>query len=350
MIAFIMAPDFPSGENAHPSVSPPRESPGGRSPDPLLEALLALAKTSLGVSLAEVWLLEDTTWSCVGVSGEAMVNEAQKSWFHDVSKQEGVLAITIGPPDARRFLAGVPLKLPGDDTTGVFCVAGPAGTPPDAVATERLESFAAQIGLVYECRHLRARLKQTESLLQTALADNMEIHAALDEHAIVASTDAQGKIIFVNDKFCAISKYSREELMGQDHRIINSGHHSKEFMQDLRATIGSGKPWHGEIKNRAKDGSFYWVDTTIVPFLGPNGKPRQYTAIRADISTRKANEEALRLFHSLVDHANDTFEVIDPGTSKFLDVNEKGPIELGYTREEYLNLSVQDIDPTMDAE
>lgn len=242
MIASIMAPDFPDGKSAQSTVSPPPDPPRGNSPDPMLEGLLALAKTSLGVTLAELWLLEDTTWSCVGVAGEAMVNEAQKSWFHDVSKQEGVLAITIGPPDARRFLAGVPLKLPGDDTKGVFCVAGPGGTPPDAVALERLERFAAQIELVYESRHLRSRLEQTDSLLQRALADNMEIHAALDEHAIVASTDAQGKIIFVNDKFCAISKYSREELLGQDHRIINSGHHSKEFMQDLRATIGSGKP------------------------------------------------------------------------------------------------------------
>ncbi|MGD1713310.1 PAS domain-containing sensor histidine kinase [Dapis sp. BLCC M172] len=139
-----------------------------------------------------------------------------------------------------------------------------------------------------------AERRLLEGILRKTLKELSDIQFSIDQAAIVAITDHRGIIQYVNDKVYEISQYSREELIGKTHRLLNSGYHSHEFFRDLWSTIRSGQVWRGEIKNRAKDGSYYWVNTTIVPFLNDLGQPYQYLAIRFDITERKRVEEALQ--------------------------------------------------------
>nr|WP_237179226.1 PAS domain-containing sensor histidine kinase [Paenibacillus sp. MMS18-CY102] len=135
---------------------------------------------------------------------------------------------------------------------------------------------------------------QFRAELRHSLKQLADVKFALDESSIVAVTDHKGKIQYVNDKFCEISKYGREELLGKDHRIINSGYHGKPFMDEMWSTILAGNVWSGDIKNKAKDGSYYWVNTTIVPFISEEGTPYQYLAIRNEVTRLKKVEEELQ--------------------------------------------------------
>jgi PAS domain S-box-containing protein len=162
---------------------------------------------------------------------------------------------------------------------------------------------------------------------------------ALDESSIVAITDSKGVIKHVNTNFCKISKYSREELIGKDHRIINSGYHSKEFIRDLWTTISRGKIWKGELKNKAKDGGTYWVDTTIVPFVSALGIPHQYIAIRSDITNRKKAEEEQALLALIVNSSDDAIISINL-ESIITSWNRGAGVLFGYSQEEVLGKPV----------
>ena len=182
--------------------------------------------------------------------------------------------------------------------------------------------------------------KEAEMALRRLLKENLDLRTALNEHAIVARTDAAGRITEVNDRFCQLSQYSREELLGQDHRMMNSGHHSKEFFQTLWQTIRSGQVWNGEICNRAKEGGLYWVATTIVPFLDEEGMPHQYVVIRADVTERKRAEEAVREQATLLDRARDAILARD--LNHVIQYWNRGAENLyGWTAEEAVGQSIE---------
>ena len=275
--------------------------------------LLALASQVSGSLICGVSFLdENNEWIIVSRDNESSYLQQQNSFFNYLIQHPHELAVTNALFDERfcddrlvtnspgiRFFAALPLYNEfGAMIAFIFLMDNqPCSLTQNQwdclhILNKQLYALMQQLPNLYIA--LKADLtsrKITEESLVKSLKEISDYKYALDESAIVAITNQKGIITYVNDNFCKISKYSREELIGQDHRIINSGHHSKDFIKDLWMTIANGDIWKGEIKNKAKDGSTYWEDTVIVPFLNDAGKPYQYVAIRTDITQKKIIEE-----------------------------------------------------------
>ena len=275
--------------------------------------LLALASQVSGSLICGVSFLdENNEWIIVSRDSESSYLQQQNSFFNYLIQHPHELAVTNALFDDRfwddhlvtnnpdiRFFAALPLNNEfGAMIAFIFLMHNqPCSLTQNQwdclhILNKQLYALMQQLPNLYIA--LKADLtsrKITEESLVKSLKETSDYKYALDESAIVAITNQKGIITYVNDNFCKISKYSREELIGQDHRIINSGHHSKDFIKDLWMTIANGNIWKGEIKNKAKDGSTYWEDTVIVPFLNDAGKPYQYVAIRTDITQKKIIEE-----------------------------------------------------------
>jgi PAS domain S-box-containing protein len=207
------------------------------------------------------------------------------------------------------------------------------------VRVEKRTGELSQANQVLE-QEIAERLR-TEAALQQSLRQMADMKFALDQSSIMAITDVRGIITEVNDKFCELSGYSTEELIGQNHRIINSGYHSKTFFEQMWATISQGQVWQGEIKNHAKDGTYYWVATTIVPFLDDTGKPYQYIAIRFDITNLKETQEALRQSEERFRRA-----ILDAPMPIMLHTEDGGILQLNHAWIEITGYNIEDI-PTI---
>ncbi len=157
----------------------------------------------------------------------------------------------------------------------------------------RLYLYVFAVTILAYLAYTMIQLRKSANTLKRTVTDLNYQKFALDQHSIVSIADVKGKIIYANDRFSEISQYTRDELVGNDHRLVNSGFHSRDFFKSMWNTIRSGTVWHGEIKNTRKDGTFYWVDSTIVPFTDEAGKPYQFVSIRTDVTEHKRLEEAL---------------------------------------------------------
>jgi len=189
------------------------------------------------------------------------------------------------------------------------------------------------------------KLREANAQLSNTVSELNFQKYALDQHSIVSIADRSGKITYANGKFIQISQYSEAELLGQDHRLLNSGYHPREFFAEMWQTIGRGEIWRGEVRNRRKDGSFYWVDSTIVPFMDEQGKPLRYVSIRSDITARKEMDERLVQQRSFYERISETLGeglYVQDAQGLCIYVNSEAEHLLGWSRAEFIGKPVHD--------
>lgn len=204
-----------------------------------------------------------------------------------------------------------PIKLLNDGVKKIAAgnLSFTVGTPRQDEIGELSRSFDLMLAAIKRSRY---EIETVNSTLKQANQEVSYVKDAMDRHAIIAETDSRGIITYVNQKFCDISQYAADELVGQTHRVVNSGYHSRQFFENMWQTILLGEVWHGEVCNRRKDGELYWVSTTIVPYLNSDGEVERYIALRTDITDQKNIEEnLLRLNRRLLASANIEKVIID---------------------------------------
>ena len=235
-----------------------------------------------------------------------------------------------GHPPLRHYL-GLPLKDKNNVMIGMMGLAN----KPGGYTEEHVEFIEPIVSL---SSAFISTIKTGEA--KAFFSDTLESYKnAIDSHAIVSVTDANGVITYVNDKFCSLSKYAPNELIGRTHKIVNSNYHPLSFFKNLWDTIKSGKIWHGEVRNRAKDGSIYWVDATIIPFLDAKKTPYQFLAIRTDITRLKEQEIELTNFFKM----SADFMCIANLSGWFIKVSTSFPAALGMSEAELLSVPFLDL-------
>lgn len=282
------------------------------------------AQRNLGYSLQE--LRGMTPFGIKADSARALLNTLLRSLAEGRSEQE-VFETHHRRKDGTTYPVEVRLQLVREDARAEYL------------------AIVQDISLRHKTEEvLRQSNKELERRVAERTAELAQQKNALDQHSIVAITDPGGRITYVNDKFTEISQYTREELIGQNHRILKSGQHPPSFYADMWETISSGRVWKGEICNRRKDGNRYWVDTTIVPFLDVRGRPTQYVAIRTDITERRQLTDRLAASEAMFSgafHVSPVVMILSRLHDRMiLDINTAFEQVSGYRRDELIGHSV----------